>query len=257
MNEKMHGSARDALAAGDIRERYARQLGLPQVGETGQQKLFDAKVLVVGAGGLGSPVLYYLAAAGVGTLGIVDHDVVEISNLQRQILHWEKDLGKEKVVSAGEKLAQFNSRIQIDTHFCHFDKKKAREIIPQYDIVVAAVDNMMTRDIINTVCYEMLKPWVNGGVNRFSGMVTTFQPPKGPCLRCLYPEDKNSKSDSPTLLLGTLPGIIGVLQAQEVLKLILGIGTPLTGKFLIFEGLETRMDEVTIAADPNCPICNK
>ncbi len=240
---------------GKLSARYERQIGLPQIGEAGQKKLSQAKVLVVGAGGLGSSVLYYLAAAGIGTLGLVDHDVVEISNLQRQILHWEKDLGEEKVVSASEKLGQFNSAIQLNTYSCLFDEKKARAMIPSYDIIVSAVDDMVTRDVINTVCYENIRPWVDGGVNRFTGRITTFQPPQRPCFRCIYPDTLPSQGKVPSLLLGTLPGIIGILQAQEVLKLILGIGSLLTGKFLIFESLETRMDKVAITADPECPVC--
>ncbi|QNB46222.1 molybdopterin-synthase adenylyltransferase MoeB [Thermanaerosceptrum fracticalcis] len=235
--------------------RYERQLILPQVGEDGQRKLLSAKVLVVGTGGLGSPVLYYLAAAGVGTLGLVDSDTVEITNLNRQIIHWEKDLSRPKVISAREKLEAFNSQLKINTYQMLFDPHTAREIIPQYDLVIAAVDNLETRRVINEVCFALEKPWIEGGVKDFAGLITTFRPPQGPCYQCLYP-DVNLREKRPIGLMGVMPGVIGVLQAQEAIKLILGIGTPLAGRLLIFDALETRFETITLARNPQCPICS-
>lgn len=236
--------------------RYERQLILPQVGEEGQNKLFNAKILVVGTGGLGSPILYYLAAAGIGTLGLVDSDVVDVSNLQRQILHWEKDLNRPKPISAQEKLSSFNSQVEYKTYPMRLDETSAKELFPQYDLIVAAVDNMETRDLINKVCFAQGKTWIEGGVNQFTGLVTVFQPPEGPCYRCLYPQIP-PKSNKPIGLLGTMPGVIGVLQAHEVLKIILGIGKPLIGRLLIYDALETRFDTVAIKSMPNCPVCGK
>lgn len=236
-------------------QRYRRQIMLPQVGVAGQEKLFAAKVLVVGAGGLGSPALYYLSAAGIGTVGVVDNDTVDITNLQRQIIHWEKDLQRSKVDSAVEKLKAFNSATTYHTYTCDFNLDKARDIIPGYDLVLAAVDNTATRRIINQVCFETNRPWIEGGVNQFTGLVTVFQPPHGPCYNCLYPK-KAEEADTPPALLGTLPGVIGVLQVQEALKLILGIGSPLVGKLLIYDSLGPGFDIVEFRADPACPVCS-
>ncbi|MCR4441268.1 MAG: HesA/MoeB/ThiF family protein [Peptococcaceae bacterium] len=235
--------------------RYQRQIMLPQIGEEGQEKLFSAKVLVVGVGGLGSPVLYYLAAAGVGTLGLVDGDAVEVTNLQRQVLHWEKDLLRPKVLSALEKLQAFNSSLNYDVYSCRFDLETGRQLIPRYDLVVAAVDNRESRRVINQVCFETNRPWVEGGVGQFTGVVTVFRPPGGPCYRCLYRDIPANEEDRPPGLLGTLAGVIGILQAQEALKLILNIGKPLVGRLLIYDSLEARFESVEIRPDPNCPIC--
>lgn len=234
--------------------RYLRQLILPEVGETGQQKIREAKVLVVGSGGLGSPVLYYLAAAGIGTLGIVDSDVVEMSNLQRQILHWEKDLGRPKVFSAAEKLTAFNSEVHLETYYENFDLSLALELIPRYDLTIAAVDNLESRAVINQASFAKGKPWIEGGVSNFSGLVTTFIPPQGPCFRCLYP-DLPGGEKKPIGLLGVLPGVIGVLQAQEALKLILGIGQTLAGKLLYYDSLALSFNLVEFSPLPDCPVC--
>lgn len=235
--------------------RYARQIMLPQVGKDGQERLFASKVLVVGAGGLGSPVLYYLAAAGVGTLGVIDHDQVDISNLQRQILHWEKDVGEAKTKSAAEKIKAFNSDTAVQVYPLYLDLATARNIFPLYDLIIAAVDNPESRQVINEVCYLTGKPWIEGGVNGFTGLLTTFIPPAGPCYRCLHPEPLK-KGDKIPAVLGTVPGIIGLLQAQEALKLILQVGEPLTGKLMVYDALQTRFDAIEIGPDPNCPVCS-
>lgn len=236
--------------------RYERQLSLHQVGTKGQMKLAEARVLVVGAGGLGSPILYYLTAAGVGTLGVVDRDIVEATNLQRQILHWEKDLGRAKVISAREKLEAFNSEVRFETYDVEFNLQLARKLIPLYDVTIAAVDNIETRNIINRVCFEKVKPWIEGGVSGFNGLVTMFKPPEGPCYNCLYPNiiDNGKKTIG---LLGVLPGVIGVLQAQEAIKLILEIGEPLIGKLLLYNALENRFEIVGFAPTHGCSVCGK
>lgn len=234
--------------------RYQRQINLPQIGEEGQEKLFNAKVLVVGTGGLGSPILYYLAAAGIGTLGFMDYDTVDITNLQRQILHWERDLGRFKVESAQEKLRAMNSHIKLEGYSLSLNEESARRIFPAYDLVIGAVDNRETRIIINQVCYETGKVWIEGGVSGFFGVVTTFVPPRGPCYHCLYPDAPTGEKKTP-FLLGPLAGVIGLLQAQEALKVILGIGTPLIGKLLLYDALESRFDMVNLQKAPLCPVC--
>lgn len=234
--------------------RYRRQVVLPQVGEEGQKKLYGAKVLVVGAGGLGSPILYYLAAAGIGTLGIIDSDTVDISNLNRQILHWEKDIGRPKVLSAKEKLEQFNSGVKLNAYQLELTADKAVEIFTEYDIIVSAVDNIETRLLINEVCYKLIKPWIDGGVRGFSGVVTSYQPPKGPCYHCLHRNIKEGSKEV-TPIIGTLPGVIGTLQAQEVIKLILSAGTLLTGRMLLYDALEASFDNIEFRPDPDCPVC--
>lgn len=234
--------------------RYRRQILIPQIGLEGQEKLHEAKVLVVGAGGLGSPAAYYLAAAGIGTLGIMDNDKVDISNLNRQIVHWEKDLGRAKVDSAEEKLGQFNPEMTLRAYELELKADEALEIFPDYDIIISAVDNFRTRLVINKACYELSKPWVDGGVKGFNGIVTAYQPPKGPCYHCLLGNAEDEiQVVSP--IIGTLPGIIGTLQTQEAIKLILGIGTPLTGRMLIFDGLESTFNTVHLVKYPDCPVC--
>lgn len=234
--------------------RYSRQTMLPDIGENGQRKLAKAKVLVIGAGGLGSPVLFYLTAAGIGTIGIADFDQVDITNLQRQILHWEKDLGKNKSASAIEKLSQFNSQVNFKSHNDKIDLKSAKKIIPQYDLVVSAVDNIETRYVINQVCYEKQRPWIEGAVANYDGYVTTFSAPHGPCYKCLYPDTADHKSKPPGLL-GTLPGVIGMIQAQEALKMILGIGDLLNGRLLIYDARGANFNTVAFRPNPQCPIC--
>ena len=211
------------------KSRYQRQIKLPQVGTAGQEALGAAKVLVVGAGGLGSPVLYYLAAAGVGTLGVIDGDSVDVSNLNRQIIHWERDLGRAKVSSASEKISQFNSDTVLYEYPVKMDREKALALIPEYDLVIAAVDNMEARLIINEICYKLGKPWIDGGIRDFFGTVCSFHPPAGPCYHCLYGSRKIPE-EREIPVVGTISGVIGALQAQEAIKLILNIGDPIEGK---------------------------
>jgi adenylyltransferase/sulfurtransferase len=238
----------------DILTRYERQLILPAIGEAGQQKLFDAKVLVVGAGGLGSPATYYLAAAGVGTIGLVDGDRVELSNLQRQIIHWQKDIGRPKVESAKEKLAAYNPGTNINTYFVTITDENATEIVAAYDLVLAAVDNFATRHLLNKTCFRLNKPLIEGGISHFTGLITTFIPPNGPCYNCLFSGIPIEKRPIP--LVGVIPGTIGVLQANEALKLILGIGTPLKGRLLLFDALEAQFDTIPLQPRADCPVCS-
>jgi len=234
--------------------RYERQIGLPEVGREGQEKLFATRALVVGAGGLGSPILYYLAAAGVGTIGILDHDEVSASNLNRQILYGAGDIGRPKTEAAREKLRAFNPAVAIQTHRIAMDSGNAGEIVAGYDVVLAAVDSLESRLIINQACFQAGVPWINGGVDRYAGMVSVYAPPKGPCYRCLT--QGGSKENQPIpLLMGALAGTIGLLQTQEALKLILKIGTPLVGRILFYDALEPRFDIVDVTPDPDCPVC--
>jgi adenylyltransferase/sulfurtransferase len=234
--------------------RYFRQVILPEVGEEGQKKLSSARVLVVGTGGLGSPALYYLAAAGVGRLGILDHDTVEITNLQRQILHSEKDLGRPKTSSAVEKLRSLNSTLTYEVYDEKLDETSAPRILPGYDLVIGAVDNVESRRIINTVCYRWSIPWIEGAVKGFIGMVTLFQPPYGPCYECIFGKGREQK-DEPVALLGALAGVIGSLQAMEALKFLLDIGTTLRGRVLVYDALEGRFDQMEPLQNPACSIC--
>ena len=238
-------------------ERYARQIMIPQVGEAGQRKLLDAKVLIVGAGGLGSPAAIYLAAAGVGTLGIVDNDALELSNLQRQILHHTPDVGRPKVESAQETIARYNPDVRVIPHRLRLSAANAQEIIAQYDIVVGAVDNFATRYLLNDASYLAGKPYIDGGVFLFEGQATVFIPGRG-CYRCLFPAPPPTgvvPSPSQVGLLGALPGVIGVIEAVEALKLILGLGESLCGRLLIFDALTMEFRQVRTRRDPHCPLC--
>ncbi|GAB4224708.1 MAG: molybdopterin-synthase adenylyltransferase MoeB [Spirochaetales bacterium] len=234
--------------------RYFRQLILAGVGEEGQEKLARAKVLVIGTGGLGSPILYYLAAAGVGTLGIVDDDRVDITNLQRQILHWEKDLDRPKTESAVEKLRSFNSTLQYLPVAGRLTEQNAGTLIQGFELVISAVDNRETRTILNRVCYRAGIPWIDGGIREYTGTVTVFAPPKGPCYECIY-EHPAVRPEGPIPLLGALPGVIGSIEAMEAIKWILSIGTPLSGRVLIYDAWAGRFEEFTPRQDPDCPIC--
>ena len=242
------------------RARYSRHLLLPEVGETGQQKLLDAKVLLVGAGGLGSPVALYLAAAGVGTLGIIDDDVVEASNLQRQILHDTTRLGMSKVLSAKKTLEAQNPDVLVVPHEERLTRHNALRILAAYDLVVDGSDNFPTRYLLNDACVLLGKPNVHGSIYRFEGQVTVFIPGQGPCYRCLYPEPPPADlapSCAEAGVLGVLPGVIGTLQAMEALKLILGRGTSLSGRLLLYDGLETKVRELRLPRDPSCPACGE
>jgi len=237
--------------------RYSRHIIMPQVGPVGQRKLMAAKVLVVGAGGLGSPVALYLALAGVGTLGLVDFDIVDLSNLQRQILHQNDDVGRPKVVSAQETLNSYNPDVKVVTHEVPLTSENALEIIPQYDIVVNGADNFATRYLVNDACYLSGKPLVDGSILLFDGQASTYLPGKG-CYRCLFPEPPPPgmvPSCAEAGVLGALCGTIGSIQATEVLKLILGVGEPLVGRLLLYDALSMEMRTVKTRRDPKCPLC--
>mgnify|MGYP002631919017 CR=1 FL=1 len=238
--------------------RYSRHLTMPEVGEAGQIKLLDAKVLLVGAGGLGSPAALYLAAAGVGTLGIIDADVVDMSNLQRQLLHTEDRVGMAKVESAVAALKGINSEVRVVPYQMRLDSSNVLDLFAEYDIVVDGCDNFPTRYLVNDACYMLKKPNVHGSIFRFEGQVTVFKPDAGPCYRCLYPEPPPpgmAPSCAEAGVLGVLPGIVGVAQAIETVKLILGIGEPLVGRLLTFDALAMRFRALNTRKDADCPLC--
>ncbi|MFZ4577485.1 MAG: molybdopterin-synthase adenylyltransferase MoeB [Myxococcota bacterium] len=238
--------------------RYSRHLRMPEIGVAGQQKLLDAKVLVVGAGGLGSPAALYLAAAGIGTLGIADDDVVDLSNLQRQVLHRQDRIGQPKVDSAAQTLASVNPEVKVVRHPVRVDTGNALDLLRDYDVVIDGSDNFPTRYLVNDACFALGKPHVHGSVFRFDGQVTVFAPGQGPCYRCLYPAPpppEAAPSCDVAGVLGVLPGIIGTLQALEALKLVLRLGEPLIGRLLAFDALKMRFHELTVRADPGCPLC--
>jgi sulfur-carrier protein adenylyltransferase/sulfurtransferase len=246
-----------ALTAQEI-QRYARHLIMPEVAMHGQKRLKAAKVLCIGTGGLGSPLSLYLAAAGVGTLGLVDFDVVDISNLQRQIIHFTSDVGRPKISSAEAKLTAINPELKIIRHELAVDSSNALDIFAGYDVIVDGTDNFPTRYLVNDACVLLGKPNVYGSIFRFDGQATVFSPPEGPCYRCLYPEPP-----PPDLVpncaeggvLGILPGLIGVVQATETVKLILGVGKPLIGRLLLYDALEMTFREMKVRKNPKCPIC--
>jgi adenylyltransferase/sulfurtransferase len=245
------------LSADEIR-RYSRHLVLPEVGLEGQRAIKAAKVLCVGAGGLGSPVSMYLAAAGVGTLGIVDHDVVDFSNLQRQILHMTRDVGRPKIESARERLQGVNPEIRVETHPSALSSANALDLVSRYDIVVDGSDNFPTRYLVNDACVLTRRPYVYGSIFRFEGQASVFAADGGPCYRCLYPEPPPPglvPSCAEAGVLGVVPGIIGTIQANEALKLILKAGEPLVGRILILDALGMRFREIRLERDPECPVC--
>jgi adenylyltransferase/sulfurtransferase len=241
------------------RERYLRHVILPEIGEEGQEKLLAAKVLLVGAGGLGSPAALYLAAAGVGTIGIVDADVVDESNLQRQILHSTEQLGVAKVESARQRLTALNPDVQIVTHPVRLTSANALDIIRNYDLVVDGCDNFPTRYLTNDACVMLGKPNIYGALYRFEGQASVFHSAAGgPCYRCLFPEPPPPgavPSCAEAGVLGVLPGLIGTIQATEAIKLILGIGTPLIGRLLIYDALQMTFREIKLKRDARCPVC--
>src|SRR5215472_17326947 len=248
------------LGTGEL-QRYSRHLIMPEVTLDGQRRLKAARVLCIGAGGLGSPAALYLAAAGVGTLGIVDFDDVDLSNLQRQILHGTKDIGRGKLESARDRLRDINPQIEIELHHCRFSSENAPQIVSDYDIVVDGSDNFATRYLSNDVCVFAHKPNVYGSVFRFEGQTTVFAPYLGgPCYRCLFPEPPPPESVpncAQAGVLGVLPGIIGLLQAIETIKLIVGIGEPLIGRLLYFDALKVTFRELKLRRDPRCPVCGQ
>ena len=238
--------------------RYSRQLLLPEIGKEGQSRLKQAKVLIVGAGGLGSPVAIYLATAGVGTVGIIDPDQVELTNLHRQIIHSTPDIGKPKVVSAKEKIFQLNPEIKVVTYPGRFTAQNALKIIQNYDLIVDGTDNFPTRYLINDACVLSGKPFIFGGVFRFEGQCSVFAFENGPCYRCLFenpPQPGQVPSCTEAGVLGVLPGIIGLLQANEAIKIICQIGETLKERLLIFDGLTTQFREIQIKKNPDCLIC--
>ncbi len=238
--------------------RYSRHLIMPEVGMKGQKKLKAAKVLMIGAGGLGSPLGMYLSAAGVGTLGIVDFDVVDETNLQRQLLHYTKDVGRPKLESAKEKISNINPNVKIETFETRLTSENAIDIISRYDLVVDGTDNFPTRYLVNDACVLLGKPYVYGSIFRFEGQVTVFDPRLGPCYRCLYPTPPPPglvPSCAEGGVIGVLPGIIGSLQALEAIKLIIGEGNPLIGRLLLFDALKLNFRELKLHKNHDCPIC--
>jgi molybdopterin/thiamine biosynthesis adenylyltransferase/rhodanese-related sulfurtransferase len=246
-----------ALSALEI-QRYARHLIMPEVAVEGQKRLKAAKVLCIGTGGLGSPLSLYLAAAGVGTIGLVDFDVVDVSNLQRQIIHFSADVGRPKVTSAQEKLQAINPDLNVIRHEHSIDSSNALRIFADYDVIVDGTDNFPTRYLVNDACVLLGKPNVYGSIFRFDGQASVFFPPHGPCYRCLYPEPP-----PPDLVpncaeggvLGILPGLIGVVQATETVKLILNVGQPLIGRLLLYDALDMTFREMKVRKNNRCPIC--
>jgi adenylyltransferase/sulfurtransferase len=242
----------------DELSRYSRHLILPEVGVEGQRKLKAARVLCVGAGGLGSPLALYLAAAGVGTIGLVDFDVVDASNLQRQILHSTADVGRKKLDSAEEKLKALNPGVNVVKHDTQLSSANALEILKGYDVIADGTDNFPTRYLVNDACVLLGKPNVYGSIFRFEGQASVFATKEGPCYRCLYPEPPPPglvPSCAEGGVLGILPGLIGVIQATETIKLILGKGDPLIGRLLLVDALQMRFRELKLRKNPQCPVC--
>ena len=239
-------------------KRYSRHLIMPEVGVEGQRKLKAAKVLCIGAGGLGSPAAMYLAAAGVGTLGLVDFDVVDFSNLQRQILHGTPDVGRSKLASARDRLNALNPNVTIESHEIALSSQNALELFEPYDVILDGTDNFPTRYLVNDACVLLGKPNACGSIFRFEGQASVFATKGGPCYRCLYPEPPPPglvPSCAEGGVLGVLPGIIGVIQATEALKLIMNVGEPLIGRFLIFDALRMKFRELKLRKEPDCPVC--
>lgn len=240
--------------------RYSRHLIIPEVGKEGQQKLKDARIVMIGAGGLGSPLGLYLAAAGVGTLGIVDFDVVDESNLQRQVLHGTSDVGRSKLDSAAATLREVNPHVRVERHEVRLSSENALDVLGGYDLVVDGTDNFPTRYLVNDACVLLGTPYVYGSIFRFEGQVSVFAAPGGPCYRCLFrqpPPPGMVPSCAEGGVLGVLPGLIGCAQAMEAIKLILGIGRPLIGRLALFDGLDFEWREVRVRRNPDCPVCGE
>ena len=247
-----------ALTVNEVR-RYSRHLIIPDLAMAGQSRLMTAKVLCVGAGGLGSPALMYLAAAGVGTIGIAEFDTVDESNLQRQIIHGQSDVGKSKAKSAQEKIAEINPYVNVILHETRLDNSNVMEIFAQYDIIVDGTDNFATRYLVNDACVLLKKPYVWGSIYRFDGQASVFWAEYGPCYRCLYPEPPPPgmvPSCAEGGVLGVLCASIGSIQTTEAIKVITGIGEPLIGSLMIYDGLEMSYRKIKVRKDPNCPICS-
>jgi len=239
-------------------KRYSRHLIMPEVGMDGQRRLKAGSVLCVGAGGLGSPAAMYLAAAGVGRIGVIDYDVVDYSNLQRQIIHGTPDVGRSKLASAKDRLVAINPHIQVDTYETALSSQNALELFEPYDVILDGTDNFPTRYLTNDACVLLGKPNAYGSIFRFEGQASVFGAKDGPCYRCLYPEPPPPglvPSCAEGGVLGVLPGVIGVIQATETIKLITGIGEPLVGRFLIYDALRMKFRELKLRRDPECPVC--
>lgn len=248
-----------ALTVEEVR-RYSRHLIIPDVAMAGQQRLMNAKVLCVGAGGLGSPALMYLAAAGVGTLGIVEFDTVDESNLQRQIIHGQSDIGKSKAKSAQEKIAEINPYVNVILHETRLDNSNVMELFAQYDIIVDGTDNFATRYLVNDACVLLKKPYVWGSIYRFDGQASVFWAEYGPCYRCLYPEPPPPgmvPSCAEGGVLGVLCATIGSIQTTEAIKVLTGVGEPLIGSLMVYDALEMSFRKIKVRKDPACPICSQ
>jgi adenylyltransferase/sulfurtransferase len=252
------GAVEAAALTNDEVQRYSRHLIMPEVGVEGQLKLKAGSVLCIGAGGLGSPAALYLAAAGVGRIGIVDFDVVDFSNLQRQVIHGTPDVGRSKLASAKDRLHALNPLIEIDTYETALSSKNALDLFKPYDIILDGTDNFPTRYLVNDACVLLGKPNTYGSIFRFEGQASVFATKNGPCYRCLYPEPPPPglvPSCAEGGVLGVLPGVIGTIQATEAVKLIMGIGEPLIGRFLIYDALRMKFRELKLKKDPDCPVC--
>jgi adenylyltransferase/sulfurtransferase len=240
--------------------RYGRHLIMPEVGLKGQQRLKSSKVLLIGAGGLGSPLALYLAAAGVGTIGIVDFDVVDASNLQRQIIHSTADVGRPKLASAAQRIQSINPNVKVRTFATVLNSENALDILSEFDVIVDGTDNFPTRYLVNDACVLLGKPNVYGSIFRFEGQASVFYSKEGPCYRCLYPEPPPPglvPSCAEGGVLGVLPGIVGAIQATETIKLLLGIGEPLIGRLLLFDALKMNFRQLKLRKDRQCPICGE
>ncbi len=241
-------------------KRYSRHIILKEVGGKGQKKLCEARVLIVGAGGLGSPAAYYLAAAGIGALGIVDDDVVDISNLQRQILHGTADIDRPKTESAAERIGALNPGVRVETHQVRLAAENVERIIRDYDVIINGLDNFPARYLLHDACFFGRKPLVEAGVLQFLGQAMTIVPGRGPCYRCIFPEPPppgSVPSCQEAGVLGAVAGVLGVMQATEAIKLILGIGKPLIGRMMIYEALSGSFREVNFRPNPKCPLCGE
>src|SRR5262245_13989984 len=238
--------------------RYSRHLIMPEVGVEGQKRLKAASILLIGAGGLGSPLGLYLAAAGVGRLGLVDFDVVDFSNLQRQVLHGTPDVGRPKLQSAKDRLQAINPEVRIDTYETRLTSANALQLFEGYDVIIDGTDNFPTRYLVNDACVLLKKPNVYGSIFRFDGQASVFYPGQGPCYRCLYPEPP-PPGEVPSCaeggVLGILPGLIGCIQATEAVKLLIGQGSPLVGRLLLYDALQMSFREFKVRRNPKCPVC--
>jgi adenylyltransferase/sulfurtransferase len=239
-------------------QRYSRHLIMPEVGVEGQKRLKASSILLIGAGGLGSPLGLYLAAAGVGRLGLVDFDAVDFSNLQRQVLHGTPDVGRPKLQSAKDRIAAINPEVKVDLYETHLKRDNAFDVLRPYDVVIDGTDNFPTRYLVNDACVMLKKPNVYGSIFRFDGQASVFVPGSGPCYRCLYPEPP-PPGEVPSCaeggVLGILPGVIGCIQATEAIKLIIGQGTPLVGRLLLYDALQMSFREFKVRRNPKCPVC--